>query len=78
MPGHGKDHSFLPDLFLPLLPCFACPGASTWAQPIILTHTICPVARPRFIFGTFWKVSLFPAGRNAWFERGLLQWREGP
>lgn len=53
MPGHGKDHSFLPDLFLPLLPCFACPGASTWAQPIILTHTICPVARPRFIFGTF-------------------------
>lgn len=77
-PGHGKDCSF-PACSVPTSPPPALPVP---AQPrtcsLVLTHTIRLLARPRFICGPSWKVACFPAGGIALFERGFLQWAEGP
>lgn len=65
-PRPGKDCSS-PALELP-------PRLS---HSLLLTHTIRLLARPLFIDGASWKVSCFPAGGTAWWERALLQEREG-
>lgn len=66
----------------PPQPC-RLPGASSLARRLTcsLTHSDphnLPAGQAWLISGTSWKASCFPAGGNAWLERGLFQRREGP
>lgn len=84
--GRGQDMGRAAPPFLVCLylssPALPAPGAASLAQPricsLVLTHTVFLLARPQLIFGTSWEVLCFPAGGNAWFERGLLQHRQSP
>lgn len=69
----GRTDASLPDLSpSPPLPGSVNPGLAT--RSLVLTHTVCLLARPRSLCGTSWKVTCFPSGGNARFERGLHAW----
>lgn len=72
-----------PDRSLPPLP--SLPAARSFLPGSQLTCSLThsdphnlPAGQAWLIFGTSWKASCFPAGGNAWLERGLFQRREGP
>lgn len=74
--GHEKDTSF-PAWSVPTSPPLQRVRGPATHFSFILTHTLRLLARPPAIFGTSCKMSCFPAGGNAWFERDLFQRREG-